>query len=138
MQMTAFAKAHVLFLCHENLRHDGMYLCTNATRFFGVIRPLPEGCIRQRFQAPVSGSDLTLEIAMNVFAIAIRTLDPAFGFGDLKPDPRMSQCALAAITGHPVAVDDFGLWRVYGHVRWVLPVAASRVLEYLLYEPSTK
>ena len=68
-------------------------------------------------------------IAMHIFAVAIGAFDPAGIVGDLQPDPRMAQRAVAAVAGDPVLFDELRFWRFECHCVAVLVVVAVRGMD---------
>jgi hypothetical protein len=80
-------------------------------------------------------SDLALEIAVHVFAVAIWAFDPTMFMRDLKPDTRMAKGTFAPVTGHAVSIDKLCLWRLYGHlgtfpfaVNWIRSVMSDETV----------
>lgn len=63
----------------------------------------------------IDGLYFAFKVFVDDLRIAVGTFDPAGFFRQLQPNAGVSQCALAAITRHPVAVDNFDLWRGGGH-----------------------
>lgn len=76
-------------------------------------------------------SDLALKILVHIFGVAIRAFDKPVLCGDLQIDPRMTQRAFAAVTGHAKSINNLGFGGFDGHEIIPFPLP----MHYLRYEP---